>query len=169
MALYLTQTKLSKYLLGLAMTLDHVKYIISYSYTAQNKTKQIYTLGVVRPSRRSENGDWGKRGANRIDSPWRKVWHPFVAFSENGEWRPRRWETRGMRWNFFENSPSSPAEQKKLGFAFSNNGPSAIQGEGATSPFSDLGEWEESPVTTPIVDRPSTGGILSLPTNEMCF
>ena len=50
------------------------------------------TLGVVTPFPRSENGfsengEWGKRGANRIASPWRKVWHPFVAFSENGEWR----------------------------------------------------------------------------------
>jgi hypothetical protein len=44
---------------------------------------------------------------------------------------------------------SSPAEEKKLGFPFSENGPSAIQGEGATSPFSDLGEWEERGVTTP--------------------
>jgi hypothetical protein len=31
-----------------------------------------------------ENGEWGKREANRIASPWRKVWHPFVAC---GEWR----------------------------------------------------------------------------------
>jgi hypothetical protein len=46
---------------------------------------------------------------------------------------------------------SSPLEEKKLGFPFSDNGPSAIQGEGATSPFSDLGEWEERGVTTPIV------------------
>jgi hypothetical protein len=46
---------------------------------------------------------------------------------------------------------SSPAEEKKLGFPFSENGPSAIQGEGATSPFSDLREWEEIGVTTPII------------------
>jgi hypothetical protein len=46
---------------------------------------------------------------------------------------------------------SSPVEEKKLGFPFSENGPSAIQGEGATSPFSDLREWEEGGVTTPIV------------------
>jgi hypothetical protein len=45
---------------------------------------------------------------------------------------------------------SSPPEEKKLGFPFSKNGPSAIQGEGATSPFSDLGEWEERGVTTPL-------------------
>jgi hypothetical protein len=44
---------------------------------------------------------------------------------------------------------SSPAEEKKLGFPFSENGPSAIQGEFATSPFSDLREWEERGVTTP--------------------
>jgi hypothetical protein len=43
---------------------------------------------------------------------------------------------------------SSPAEEK-LRFPFSENGPSAIQGEGATSPFSDLREWEERGVTTP--------------------
>jgi hypothetical protein len=46
---------------------------------------------------------------------------------------------------------SSPAEEKKLGFPFFENGPSAIQGKGATSPFSDLREWEERGVTTPIV------------------
>ena len=46
---------------------------------------------------------------------------------------------------------SSPAEEKKLGFPFSENGPSAIQGEAPTAPFSDLGEWQESVVTTPIV------------------
>jgi hypothetical protein len=44
---------------------------------------------------------------------------------------------------------SSPAEEKKLGFPFSKNGPSTIQGEGAMSPFSDLREWEERGVTTP--------------------
>jgi hypothetical protein len=33
---------------------------------------------------------------------------------------------------------SSPAEEKKLGFLFNENGPSAIQGEGVTSSFSDL-------------------------------
>ena len=46
---------------------------------------------------------------------------------------------------------SSPVEEKKLGFPFSKNGPSAIQGEGATSTFSDLREWEERGVTTPII------------------
>ena len=50
------------------------------------------TIGVVTPSPSSENGfsengDWGKRGTNRIASPWRKVWNPFVAFSENREWK----------------------------------------------------------------------------------
>jgi hypothetical protein len=44
---------------------------------------------------------------------------------------------------------SSPAEEKKLGFPFPENGPSAIQGEGAMSSFSDLREWEERGVTTP--------------------
>ena len=44
---------------------------------------------------------------------------------------------------------SSPMEEKKLGFPFSENGPSAIQGEGATSAFSDLREWEERGVTNP--------------------
>ena len=113
------------------------------------------TLGVVTPSRRSENGfsengEWGKRGANRIASPWRKVWHPFVAFSENGEWKKRPRE-RNMR-PAVKPSPrilhSSPAEEKKLGFPFSKNGPSTIHGEGAKSPFSDLWEWEERGVTT---------------------
>jgi len=47
---------------------------------------------------------------------------------------------------------SSPAEEKKLGFPFSENGPSDIQGEAATAPFSDLGEWWESVVTTPIIE-----------------
>ena len=42
-------------------------------------------------------------------------------------------------------------EEKKLGFPFSENGPSAIQGEGATSTFSDLREWEERGVTTPSI------------------
>ena len=38
---------------------------------------------------------------------------------------------------------SSPLEEKKLGFPFSENGPSAIQGHAAaTSPFSDRGEWD---------------------------
>ena len=46
---------------------------------------------------------------------------------------------------------SSPAEEKKLGLEFSENGPSSIQGEAATAPFSNLGEWEESAVTTPSV------------------
>ena len=45
---------------------------------------------------------------------------------------------------------SSPPEEKNLGFPFSENGPYAIQGEGATSPFSDLGKWEERGVITPI-------------------
>ena len=43
----------------------------------------------------------------------------------------------------------SPVQEKKLGFPFSENGPSAIQGEGATLAFSDLREWEERDVTTP--------------------
>ena len=45
----------------------------------------------------------------------------------------------------------SPVEEKKLGFPFSENGPSAIQGDGPTSAFSVLQEWEEKGVTTPIV------------------
>ena len=45
----------------------------------------------------------------------------------------------------------SPGEEKKLGFPFSENGPSPIQGEGATSTFSDHREWEERGVTTPNV------------------
>jgi hypothetical protein len=44
---------------------------------------------------------------------------------------------------------SSPPEEKNLGFPFSENGPSAVQGHAATSPFSDLGEWEDRGVTTP--------------------
>ena len=45
---------------------------------------------------------------------------------------------------------SSPVEEK-LDFPFSENGPSAIQVEGATASFSDLREWEERGVTTPKV------------------
>ena len=48
---------------------------------------------------------------------------------------------------------SSPAEEKKLGFPFSKNGHFAIHGEGATSPFSEVGEWEERGVTTPNIGR----------------
>ena len=36
-----------------------------------------------------------------------------------------------------------------LGFSFLENGPSAIQVEGATATFSDLREWVERGVTTP--------------------
>ena len=68
-----------------------------------------------------------------------------------GEWRMEN----GERRHAVKPSPrilhSSPEEEKKLGFSFSENGPSTIQGEGATSPFSDLREWEERGVTTPIV------------------
>ena len=45
---------------------------------------------------------------------------------------------------------SSPAEEDKLGLSFSDNGPSSIQGEGATSLFYEVGEWEKRGVTTPI-------------------
>jgi hypothetical protein len=69
---------------------------------------------------------------------------------ENGDLRVRN------RRHEVKTSPrmahSSSPEEKKLGFPFSENGPSAIQGEGATTPFSDLGEWEEGGVTTPIID-----------------
>jgi hypothetical protein len=55
---------------------------------------------------------------------------------ENGDLRVRN------RRHAVKTSPrmlySSLAEEKKLGFPFSENGPSAIQGEGAMSPFSDL-------------------------------
>ena len=44
---------------------------------------------------------------------------------------------------------SAPVETKKFHSSFSENGPSAIQGEGVTSPFSILREWEERGVTTP--------------------
>jgi hypothetical protein len=71
-----------------------------------------------------------------------------VAFSENGEWRPAGEKQEACGETFFENSPFFTCE-KKLGFPFSENGPSAIQGEGATSSFSDLREWEERGVTTP--------------------
>ena len=70
---------------------------------------------------------------------------------EDEEWKkwPQEWNRRPE----VKPSPrilySSPAEEKKLGFPFSHNGPSAIQGEGATSPFSDLQKWEERGVTTP--------------------
>ena len=46
---------------------------------------------------------------------------------------------------------SSPAEEKKFHPPFSENGPSDLQGEGATSAFSYLREWEGKGVTTPIV------------------
>jgi hypothetical protein len=46
---------------------------------------------------------------------------------------------------------SSPKSEKKLGFPFFENGPSAVQGRAATSPFSDLGEGEDRGVTTPII------------------
>ena len=62
-------------------------------------------LGVVTLSRRSENGEWGKRGANIIASPWKKVWHPFVAFSENGEWRMIGEKHEACNETFSENSP----------------------------------------------------------------
>ena len=48
-------------------------------------------------------------------------------------------------------------EEKKLGLPFSENGPSAIQGEGATLAFSDLREWEERGVTTPNVEECGDG------------
>jgi hypothetical protein len=60
-----------------------------------------------------------------------------------GEWRMENEDLRVRnRRPALKFSPrilhSSPAEEKKLGFPFSENGPSTIQGEGATSPFSDL-------------------------------
>jgi hypothetical protein len=66
-----------------------------------------------------------------------------VAFSENEGWRIENGDMRVRnRRHAVKTSPkmlySSPAEEKKLGFPFSENGPSATQGEGATSPFSDL-------------------------------
>ena len=135
----------------------HGKYEISNEFQILGIIKLhnlITILGVVTPSWRLENGflengDWGKRGANRIDSPWGKVWHPFVAFSKYEDPVGEKHKACG------ENSPRIPhslsTEEKKLGFAFSENGPSAIQGEGATSPFSNLEEWEEGGVTTCIV------------------
>ena len=45
---------------------------------------------------------------------------------------------------------SSPPEEEKLGFPFSENGPSEVEGHADTSPFSDLGEWDSRGVTTPI-------------------
>jgi hypothetical protein len=66
---------------------------------------------------------------------------------ENGDLRVRN------RRHVVKTSPrmthSSLPEEEKLGFPFSENGPFAIQGEGATSLFSDLREWEERGVTTP--------------------
>jgi hypothetical protein len=66
---------------------------------------------------------------------------------ENGDMRVRN------RRHAVKPSPrslhSSPAEEKKLDFQFFENESSAIQGESATSPFSDLREWEEGGVTTP--------------------
>ena len=115
----------------------------------RSSTTTIFVLvGVVTPSPRSENGfsekfngEWGKREANRIASPWRKVWHPFVP--------SRRMEMALQGWNKWEEvrssqrmAHSSSPEEKKLGFPFSENGPSAIQGHAANSPFSDLEEWD---------------------------
>ena len=81
----------------------------------------MWRVGVVTPSRRSD----------RIASPWRKVWHPFVAFSENGEWRMKEATPGEKQEACGEPSPrilhSLPAEEKKLGFPFSENRPSAIQ------------------------------------------
>jgi hypothetical protein len=62
---------------------------------------------------------------------------------------------------------SSPVEAKKLGFPFSENEPSAIQGEGATSPFSDLREWEERGVTTPNIQPNPTQP--NQPINHPCI
>jgi hypothetical protein len=49
---------------------------------------------------------------------------------------------------FSENSPFFTRGGEEVRFSILR--PSAIQGEGATSPFSDLREWEERGVTTPI-------------------
>ena len=134
----------------------------------------------------SENGEWGKRGANTIASPWRKVWHPLWPV-ENGECelpfcRPHvvRIYALFTRLDFKSNWSSSctfcsveeatlgekqrpvvkpsprsfsilhspPMEEQKFHSPFSENEPSAVQGERATSPFSILREWEERGVTT---------------------
>ena len=50
---------------------------------------------------------------------------------------------------FSENSPFFTGGGEEVRVSFSENGPSAIQGEGATSPFSELQEWEERSVTAP--------------------
>ena len=47
---------------------------------------------------------------------------------------------------------SSPVDEKKFSpSSILHSSPSAFQGECATSPFSEDGEWEERGVTTPIV------------------
>ena len=120
---------------------------------------------------------WGKRGANRIDSsggrcdtplcPSRRAsftcrcspmlpmrssctwWSPPQIKEINSRWkrRPRGWKEWGKRWNMSDNSPSS--EEDKLGFVFSDNWPSSIQGEGATPQFFEVGEGGKCLVTTP--------------------
>ena len=52
---------------------------------------------------------------------------------------------------FSENSPFFTGGGEEVRVPLFENGPSAIQEEGATSTFSGLREWEERGVTTPIV------------------
>ena len=71
-------------------------------------------IGVVTPPQRMENGrmkngEWGKRGANKIASPWRKCDTPLWPV-ENGEWLCG--ETFAQ--NFFSILHSSPVEEKKF-------------------------------------------------------
>jgi len=65
---------------------------------------------------------------------------------ESGEWRmkneatPRVRNRRPRVNDSLRMGHSSPVEEKKLGFPFSENGPSLNGGEATTAPFSDLGE-----------------------------
>jgi hypothetical protein len=100
---------------------------------------------------RMENGEWRMTITNEV--LMRSGDHHRKSSMLPLQWWKKRPRVRNRR-PAVKPSPrilhSSPTEEKKLGFSFSENGPSAIQGEGATSPFSDLREWEERGVTTPI-------------------
>ena len=95
----------------------------------------------------------GSRRVENVNYLLRR-YYPEPATSSVRRCEPPWPRVRNMRptvWPSPRILHSSPVEEKKLGFPLFENGPSAIQGEGATSTFSGLREWEERGVTTPNV------------------
>ena len=89
-----------------------------------------------------EDGEWGKRGANKIASPWRKCDTPIMWPVENGEWRMGITRELACGKNLCYAQPRPPPQIKHIDPPTVKEAtPSEEPSHNKFSPFSILHSW----------------------------